>query len=682
MAAGASIPYQKDRSPEASLPDKRRVAPGHLSHLFIKVKLTLIFAVLVMPTKYKRKIDGPQRRQWTQESLVEALRSIKAGEMGINAAARHYGIPSRTLRRRRQTGIVHAIPLGPQGILGTENEKRLVTHIQKLEKVGFAPDRDTIRSLAYQFAEKIGIRHKFNRETQMAGYDWLESFLCRNKELSIRKSQGLSLARSEGMNRNEAKKFFDILTTVFTEFNMFEKPGNIFNMDETGYQINNEAGTVIATKGAKDVHTIISSERGENVSIIACCSAEGTFLPPVVIYKGVREKKEFGDGLPSGSKVFMNQKSSYITSVLFLRWLKEHFVPKKPPGRTVLILDGHSSHRNSLDMIDYAEENEITLICLPSHTTQALQPLDRSFFKSLKHNLKRESRQWILNHPSRRITRLQSGEIIGKAFGKSASVEIGLSGFRATGIFPLNPEAIPDHFYNISDEMVVSDDNKNSSTIISNLPSTSSSHAQLPGPSKRSALEIPGTSRPSESPEPRQSRSKSPELKISTSSESQEGTSKETPSKFLLDISPIPVVSSKQTKKRKQSAEILKPRNEKQFLTGHTNDKKPKGSTKKRSRGSSCSSSSSDDVPLASLFPQKKQPIKKKRSDSNYEQCIECLEPYFQTKEKVDWVQCVNCFQWMHETCTMYIPKCNICGRDDKRKEKAKTAMKQLQRDF
>lgn len=620
-----------------------------------------------MPNTYKRKPAGAKRRQWSQNDLQEAIRRINAGEMGVNEAARNYKIPSRTLRRRRQSGVLTEIPLGPQGTLGIENERRLVTHIQKLEKAGFAPDRDTVRSLAFQFAEKLGMNHRFNKEKQMAGYVWLESFMRRNKDLAIRESQGLSLARSEGMNRSEVTSFFNILTDVFTQYDMLNTPGKIFNMDETGYQINNEAGTVIATKGAKNVHTLISSERGENVSIIACCSADGTFLPPVVIFKGVREKKEFSDGLPPGSKVFMNQKSSYITSDLFFKWLKEHFVPKKPPGRVILILDGHASHRNSLQMLGFAEENEITLICLPSHTTQALQPLDRSFFKSLKHNLRRFSRQWIINHPGRRITRLQAGTIIGKAWGKAASVETGLSGFRATGISPLDPTVIPEHFFAISDAASLD----NGSTKETVAVASKQCRTELP---IESQSPVPSTSQQSEPPKP----------------ESSVSCPKITPSKYLHEIRPVPVLPEKQQKRKKQSAAVLTPASRTQNTIHNPRKKIKQKTTAAPPEDVSCESDSSicSDVPLAHLIPKQTKcnqqgTINLKNSfGSDEEQCVECLEAYFLTTERVDWIQCLICTKWMHETCTMYLNKCNICGRDEKRQEKAKAAQKQLHKRF
>lgn len=66
---------------------------------------------------------------------------------------------------------------------------------------------------------------------------------------------------------------------------MFDKPGFIFNVDETGLQLNNRTGYVVAQKGSKDVHAISSGEKGETISVFACCNAEGTFMPPVSIFK-------------------------------------------------------------------------------------------------------------------------------------------------------------------------------------------------------------------------------------------------------------------------------------------------------------------------------------------------------------------------------------------------------------
>jgi hypothetical protein len=54
-----------------------------------------------------------------------------------------------------------------------------------------------------------------------------------------------------------------------------------------------------------------------------------------------------------------------------------------------LILDGHNSHC-TFTFCKYAADNKIIIICLPSHTTHALQPCDVGAFGPLAQSWKRE----------------------------------------------------------------------------------------------------------------------------------------------------------------------------------------------------------------------------------------------------------------------------------------------------
>lgn len=434
----------------------------------------------------------------------------------------------------------------------------------------------------------------------MAGQHWLTSFLERNKDISVRQAEGLSVARAQGMNRQEVGAFFKLLEEEMTKNDLTDKPENIFNVDESGIQLINKPGKVLAAKGAKDVHVITPREKGETISLVACCSAEGRFLPPVLIMKGVNRKSEFSDGLPNGSDVYMNKKSSYINSELFVRWFKEHFLPKKPmTGKTILILDGHTSHSNSIDLLDLANENEVIIICLPSHTTQALQPLDRSFFKPLKTFYNQEANAWMLRNKNRTITRLQVGSLIGKAWGKAATVGNATSGFKACGIFPLNPNAIPDHFFDASD-------------LIEEAPATVLATQSSPKPS---------TSRQG---------AMSP---------------KETPTKLLEESKPIPKLPIS-TVKRKQVACVLT---------------SPENLTKKASR-----------LNVTKGAAKKRKQVDSSPIQDDNNACIECWENYFLTKKKADWIKCCSCLKWLHESCTMYPPHCNNCGRERIREKNQK----------
>jgi hypothetical protein len=57
----------------------------------------------------------------------------------------------RTLR----CWIASANFLGPKGVLGQANEKRLLKHIHRFVAAGLAPNKQTVRELAYQLAPRL-----------------------------------------------------------------------------------------------------------------------------------------------------------------------------------------------------------------------------------------------------------------------------------------------------------------------------------------------------------------------------------------------------------------------------------------------------------------------------------------------------------------------------------------------
>jgi hypothetical protein len=82
--------------------------------------------------------------------------------------------------------------------------------------------------------------------------------------------------------------YFARLLQIFQKIGFLANPRRIHNVDECGLQTNNEPGKVVATKDCRDVHHVTSGQRGETISLIACCNAEGKFLPPYSIFKGKR----------------------------------------------------------------------------------------------------------------------------------------------------------------------------------------------------------------------------------------------------------------------------------------------------------------------------------------------------------------------------------------------------------
>jgi hypothetical protein len=78
----------------------------------------------------------------------------------------------------------------------------------------------------------LGISNNFNVETVTAGQDRL-IYLRWNSYLT-----GLSLFGAQRMDRKTAETFFNTLEKVATQNNISDTPGNIFNFDKNGIQMN------------------------------------------------------------------------------------------------------------------------------------------------------------------------------------------------------------------------------------------------------------------------------------------------------------------------------------------------------------------------------------------------------------------------------------------------------------
>lgn len=72
-----------------------------------------------------------------------------------------------------------------------------------------------VRKLPYNYAKANHIKYpeSWNRN-EKAGIDWLKFFLKRNKDLSLRKPQTTSLARSTAFNKTNVNLVFDKLEDV------------------------------------------------------------------------------------------------------------------------------------------------------------------------------------------------------------------------------------------------------------------------------------------------------------------------------------------------------------------------------------------------------------------------------------------------------------------------------------
>ena len=157
-------------------------------------------------------------------------------------------------------------------------------------------------------------------------------------------------------------------------------------------------------------------------------------------------KPELMDECPPDS-ISECHNSGWMQTNIFTIWF-QHFV--KVSGATtdnkvLLILDGHATHTHNLDVINMARENGVYLLSLPPHCSHKLQPLDVAFMKPLSTYYTHAVETWLRQHPGRRVTVFQLASLSGKAYLKSATAQNAASGFRKTGIYPLDRHIFQDH---------------------------------------------------------------------------------------------------------------------------------------------------------------------------------------------------------------------------------------------
>lgn len=398
---------------------------------------------------------------WNKEDLERAILAYENKELSLNKISKTYSVPKPTIlrhiKKKNKIAVDTKIQNGRPVIFDVETENKLAEHILNLETHMFGLTINDIRRLAFEIAEIHNIQNNFNKEKRMAGKAWFYKFLKRHPQLSVRQPENTSMNRIRGFNRENVYHFFDLLEKI-VDANGIE-PTNIFNVDETGFStVQKKAQKIVGLKGKKQIGAATSGERGVNTTAVCCASVSGQFIPPMLIFKRMRQNPELANGAPLGSVVTVSE-SGYINSALFVEWLK-HFikiVKPTPENKVLLLLDGHTTHSKNLEALCLAKDNGIILLQLPGHTTNRIQPLDVSFFKPLSTYYIQSTEKWLRTNAGRQVTQYQVAQLFGEAYERAAVIGNIVNGFRASGIWPINRHIFPEHMFEAADNLLTTE---------------------------------------------------------------------------------------------------------------------------------------------------------------------------------------------------------------------------------
>ena len=169
----------------------------------------------------------PAYRGYSTTSIEKAYEAIVSGGMSLRKAAEEYGIPRSTLHAKVQGKVAITVKSGVKKHLSDEEENRLVEFIAGCASIGYAKSRKEVQAIAQQI---VACRDPHVELTK----GWWDSFKGRHAEITLRQAEPLSYARAVATNPEMITRYFDLLEETFSANGLANKPGQIFNCDETG----------------------------------------------------------------------------------------------------------------------------------------------------------------------------------------------------------------------------------------------------------------------------------------------------------------------------------------------------------------------------------------------------------------------------------------------------------------
>lgn len=129
------------------------------------------------------------------------------------------------------------------------------------------------------------------------------------------------------------------------------------------------------------------------------------------------------------------------------RFIKYTNSSKQNPS--LLIMDNHESYI-SIDSINLAKENGITILTLPLHCSNRLQPLDVTVYGPFKSFYNAAVDSWLQRYPGKPIDNYHVAEYVNVAFVKSMIPSNIMNGFKVTGLFPFDQNIFNDDDFTVS----------------------------------------------------------------------------------------------------------------------------------------------------------------------------------------------------------------------------------------
>ena len=325
-----------------------------------------------------------------EEALKEADIADAEGKLSYQAVAKKYNVCRTTLSRHQR--VVASRANADQQLLKLHptQEQELCEFIVELTKRGLPPTRQIVQNMASELA------------ADRVSDSWVTRFLDRHRDQLLYKwANAIDAQRLHADSSENYIQYFKLVHSKMTGYSI--EPQHTYNMDEKGFAIgvlNRRTKRVFsrASVESKTRRQPLQDGNRQWVSILASVCADGSALPPGIIYPGAPNEIQstwVEDIEPVKHSVFVTATpSGWKNDEVGLAWLEQVFdrYTREKARRSwrLLIVDGHGSHI-TWSFIKYCDRNRILLLVFLPRSTHTLQPLDVALFSPLAQAIQTSS---------------------------------------------------------------------------------------------------------------------------------------------------------------------------------------------------------------------------------------------------------------------------------------------------
>ena len=233
-------------------------------------------------------------------------------------AAKTFNVPASTIRRHRLNAVIRP-RIGRPSYFSDDQESYFVSILQLLPDYGFKVSRDVALELAKEYCLSLGLNH-------CPGSKWLRLFMLKHSnDIKWMKEEKMESCRADSFTEEVRTGWFSLVKDVMTKNNLFDKPNQIFNLDESGFSDKTTGISVVTS--SNNIRSVLSS--GEWVivnsnrrhtyetnggsaknyfTVLIAINAGGLVLPPFVIYEGKHLMDSWCCGGPPGTCYAVTEK--------------------------------------------------------------------------------------------------------------------------------------------------------------------------------------------------------------------------------------------------------------------------------------------------------------------------------------------------------------------------------------